>query len=374
MSGHRPSNDFSWQAYVQDLETAFDLARSLDELAQFRQEVGNPPAVADRWILVSNLHKTIRLSRVSEAVASGEALFRCDAPYFWRQLPVIALEDVSFGDLRACIEVLRFTRDLALRRRFGDPKLAGYLSGRLAGSVKSRSACDLLSLVIAQQGEARFEAGIKGLGVEEAFDLACSPTEALRTRALALLRLDRLHIRYGDQRAAMLRRLSDRLELPILVKGSLLAGKATQGLGVSLPLILELLSKGPLLVKSVDPGPAGEILKGPILCSAVDQHTRSGQKAIRQWVHSVSELSHFFRGRGLAAKAERITRMALFHIEGSVLDRRLTNDCLDLLLEETERAEMCMVGLTPDDAAHLYSLMRRHHAALNLIRRALWAA
>lgn len=40
-----------------------------------------PPA-ADKWVLVSNLHKTIRLGRVPEAVATAEALYHCDPAYF----------------------------------------------------------------------------------------------------------------------------------------------------------------------------------------------------------------------------------------------------------------------------------------------------
>lgn len=303
---------------------------------------------------------------------TAEALFRSDPAYFYRRLPIIALEEVSLGHMGLCLAALAFCRETTLRSKFRGPRLAGYLGARLAATTKSRSACDLLSLVNAQRGHAAIEAEIAAFGTKDACRDARSKNAPLRTRAAALLRLDRLPIRNGDERSATLGEIGRELELPAQITQVLVAGNSTHGLNALLPLVYELAANRPLRIEAGGALPDAEFLDGVVLCSAADQHTWLGRAAIRQWISACPALSHFLEYHGVADRAESVIGMALFHIEGSRLHRRLTNDCLESLRRETECAEMTSFGLTPTSADGLYELMRRHLCVLNSIRRRQW--
>ncbi|MDP3294827.1 MAG: hypothetical protein Q8M37_08815 [Nevskia sp.] len=366
------SNSVSWSALVQELSEPLRATQFIQQFLSFMPRHSYELPTADRWVLTSNLHKAIRYGLVTQAAVTAEALFQCDALYFYRRLPVIALEDVSLGNLGACLEVLTFCRSIPLRRKFQGQGLAGYLAARLAATMKSRSACDLLSLVSAQHGQQAVEDEIAGQSIRAAVDAACSPDAPLRLRAVSFMRLDRLPIRNGDKRDETLRRVAAQLKLPAVVADIFVQGHATHGLNALLPIVYGLMGKRSLRVEHTDLAETTRLLDGPILCAAGDQHTRFGQTATKLWLQEAPELLRFLTQRGLSDSANKLIGMAVFHIEGSLLDRRLTNDCLELLREETERAEMTALGLSSEDAAQLYDLMRRNLSILNEIRVRLW--
>lgn len=366
------SESISWTDFVHELSETPPVAQILQGFLSYTPRQTRVLPAADRWVLTSNLHKAIRYGLAHQAAITSEALFQCDPTYFYRRLPVIALEDISLGNLPACLEILTFCRDLHLRRKFQGMGLARYLGERLAATHKSRSACDLISLVAAQLDEQALESEITGMSIRAAMDAASSPDTPLRTRAVALLRLDRLPIRNGDKRAKALRRVSEKMKLPAVVSDVLVSGNATHGLNALLPLIYELMAKRHLRIEQNDQVQAAEYLDGPILCSALDQYTRSGQESMKQWLRITPELSGFIARHGLHRSADKIVRMALFHIESSLLNSRITNDCLGILRQETERAEMAALGLNREDAFQLYAAMRRNLPTLNIIRRRLW--
>lgn len=364
----------SWSSLGQELSNSPPVTQFIRQFLSYTPCPRHEPPTADRWVLTSNLHKAIRYGLVTQAVVTAEALFHCDPLYFYRRLPVIALEDVSLGNLSVCLEALTFCRDIPMRRKFQGRGLAGYLGARLAATCKSRSACDLLSLVAAQHGQPALESEITGMSVHAAMGAACSPDTPLRTRAIAFLRLDRLPIRNGDKRAMALRRVSEFLKLPATVADVLVDGNATHGLNALLPLVYELMGKRSLRVEYCDLAETALSLDGPILCAAGDQHTRLGQMAMKLWLREIPELLTFLPQRGLSDNADKLLGMTLFHIEGSLINRRMTNDCLESLREHTEYTEMASLGLTRDGADPLYEAMRRHLPVLNDIRRRLWRA
>ncbi|MDE0856180.1 MAG: hypothetical protein OSA97_17335 [Nevskia sp.] len=362
----------SWAALVQELSETHPPSLAIQQFLSHnpRQNLDFP--IADRWLLTSNLHKAVRYGLTDHAAVTAEALFRCEPAYFYRRLPVIALEDVGLGNLGACLEILTWCRNLPLHRKFQGMGLAGYLGARLAAAPKCRSTCDLLCLVENQQGRSVLDQDIASFNLPDAMEAACSNAAPLRQRAAAFLKLDRLPIRNGDQRAEMLNAICQQLKLPMQATQVLVAGKATDSMATFIPLIFELLGKCSPYIEQQELGDFAAPLDGPILCAAADKHTRLGQRAIKEWVKSAGDLSAFFAQRALTARAERVIRIALFHIESSLLNRRLTNDCLDLLRGEYERSDMAALGLNIEDASELYTLMRRNHPNLNNIRRRLW--
>ncbi len=367
MHKERESTSISWAEFTRELAEAIP---ATDVIRQFLSHSSYPqrdlPA-ADRWMLVSNLHKSIRFGLVEQASATADALHLCDPGYFYRRLPVIALEDVSLGNLPVCFEILTLCRDLTLRRKFQGRGLARYIGAKLAATHKSRSACDLLSLV--GTSDAR-PAGFGCTPVDGAeLDIASSDREPIRTRAAVLLKLDQGLSEDGGNSRASLGVVASRLGLPSLLIDTLMCGGSTHGLNAMLALIYELMAQRPLRVEVASTNLAP--LDNSILCAAADQYTRLGREAIGRWMRSTRELSALLKMKG-SQKATEIVGMALFHIEGSLLNTRLTNDCLEILREETERAELARLGISPNSSAELYAVMRSNLGALNDTRRKLW--
>lgn len=106
--------------------------------------------------------------------------------------------------------------------------------------------------------------------------------------------------------------------------------------------------------------------------AALDQYTRTGQRAYQRWAVEDVELFTFFRRLNLGQSATRVVGMAQFHVEGSLLDHRLTNDCLDILRAETERLELERLGVVTADQPDLYEILHRRRPRLNEIRSRLW--
>lgn len=361
-----------WPAFVQELNEPPSTAQLVNQFLAHTPFQGDDLSGVDRYVLTSNLHKAVRFGLVAQAAATAAALFRCDPTYFYRRLPVIALEDVGLGNLSACLEVLVWCRNLPLRRKFQGMGLAAYLGARLAATTKCRSACDLLCLTETQQGLNALDQQMAALSVSDAIDAVSDATAPKRLRAISLLRLDRLPIRNGDQRAVALSAICQALTLPPLVTRTLVSGKATDSMASFLPLIFELMGTRQLLVEEVSLREYAAPLDGAIVCAAADKHTRIGRRAIKEWINATPDLMVYFAKSGFAAQAERIIGIALFHVESSLLNRRLTNDCLELLREEYERSDMNALGIGSEGARELYRLMRLNHAGLNDIRRRLW--
>lgn len=339
-------------------------------LAHVRPPDAPATSLRDRWLLTSALHKTVRRGGVTEAMVVGEVFYQTDATAFWQRLPVLALEEVSFGDLRLCAAIMALVRDVPLRRRHQGELLAGFLAGQLAAAAKCRSPCDLLSLLLAQRGEDQFELELRQLDPVRATQAVCGESETLEGQAMAWLRLDRLPIRDGNLRATTFQSLHTRLHVPGLIHQVLMAGKGMYGLPALLPPVLGLLRDQPEQIVVGDRDL--DLIEGPIPVSALDAHTRIGQRAIRTWLREAKGLFEYLSALGLRVRAEKIVRTALFHVEGSLLDRRLTNDRLDRLLRDTEDAELERAGLPAARGPDLYALMRENLPLLNMIRRDLW--
>ena len=65
------------------------------------------PTATDRWLLASNLQKAIRRGLTDVAMGTANKLLIVDARYFWRRLLVIAYEDIGYGDITKCHDLLR---------------------------------------------------------------------------------------------------------------------------------------------------------------------------------------------------------------------------------------------------------------------------
>src|SRR5690606_458945 len=115
-----------------------DLRELLYERSKEFREV--PPVClgprADKWVAASGLQKSIRRGNTEIAAMCAETLLLLDPSYAWRRLPIIALEDVGFGNRLLSAVVIEASRSSLFRSKLSPRAVLHCLIDALTTSVK----------------------------------------------------------------------------------------------------------------------------------------------------------------------------------------------------------------------------------------------
>ena len=107
-----------------------------------------PQMRLDRYLSASLLQKAIRRGEHGHAWSAASYLIERFSEYFWRRLPVIALEDVGLANLNLVELVLAASSEPFIRARIGDSiDVASMLVELLCNSPKDRSTDDLYDVL-----------------------------------------------------------------------------------------------------------------------------------------------------------------------------------------------------------------------------------
>jgi hypothetical protein len=285
-------------------------------------------------------------------------------------LPIIAFEDISIGNLEVCFDTLHLfgaQRFAANTPELEQRRLLANLVYRLARSVKSRTACDILCLA---QADPDFSASrLKRASTKCSITVATDRHAPVIKRALALHVLSGMSVQEGRWHrpvsrfnADALSTVAEKLDLPPVIAWILLEGRNTEGLAAMLPLAVEAATNGADLQIRQTNGGEQVFAERPILgvpaCSA-DMHTRAGKDVIAEFSRVIKHKHpRFFESIPDARTHSKLMGMAIFHFEGSKLDRWLENKTLAEYRERIERAELHALGL-PDPVSHhkLYRIL-----------------
>jgi len=337
-----------------------------------------PPAISvlvrahDKWILASNLQKAIRRGLNDIACATANQLLQLDSRYFWRRLLVIAYEDIGYGNLDLCGELLLTFRREALHKKLGELRTAAYFISHLCNSIKSRSLCDAVCLIEFNPNAPTAAAPLDAAGQDAILSIASSDQIPFIYRMAAMRDICGYRIfRNGRfiqgakshpnlmKKIAGLAALSP-LETYLFERGQ----SVSESLNIPIPLVSGMIRRSVQTVKEIaldTPGEAG------ILYCALDKHTRLGKRCIAELIKASSKLAHFFSNRP-TLNPITATGHALFIIEGGVLDKSLDFDGRESLEQEFQRAYLAFAGLGPEDAVQLMSLVTGELDHLNEIR------
>lgn len=375
-TGHWSRASFTRCETEGTLSVTETFATKIESTARWSEPV-SPSLSCDRWLLISNLHKAVRRGLADAAADTAVALVRSAPDYLFRRLPALACEEVSAGNLEACLESIIASRSPSIRGAVGDEKVAAYLARRLAESPKSRAACDLLCLVHAQLGTEGTQALVRETDLTQAVMVAGSPHHSMIDRAIALLALDMRTGRRPVARLSLRDTIRDRLGQSELLANVVAEGYDTDGLAALVLLVQSLTSQDeragyPPIVCDNDP-PSG-FVEEPILLAALDKHTRIGRRAIQTLAIESREIRGYFVERGMLRRAVDQIGKCLFYLEGALRDRIVTTPSLDDLHRQTVAAELRSVGVADEDAPLLIELMQASLPMLDEIRRRLWAA
>jgi hypothetical protein len=132
----------------------------------------------------------------------------------------------------------------------------------------------------------------------------------------------------------------------------LIEGRNTSGLAAMLPLVVEAVADATdLQTKHITEGEPKALAEKPILglpAYSADMYTRVGKSAIAEFSGAIRQKHpRFFETIPDARTHSKLVGMAIFHAEGSKLDRWLENKILAQYRERVEHAELHVRGL-PD--------------------------
>lgn len=331
---------------------------------------------ADKWMLSSAVQKLIRRGQAEQAVRTALALHVVDPEYLPRRLPIIAFEDVAIGNLEVCFDVLlvfgkeRFPRAATeLDRR----QLLANLVWRLARSAKSRTGCDIFCLAHADQATSAAAAKFATSSEQCLVAMASDRSAAFTSRALAFHLLTGMSVREGRWprtvsrfNADALRTVAEKLDLPEVIAWMLVEGRSTSGLAAMVPLVLEAIARSQPPRIMQHELLAEESIFGLPACAA-DMYTRVGKHVTAEFAKAIRDKHpRFFEGVPDARAHAKLLGMALFHAEGSKLDRWVESGTLTEYREAIEEAELRGLGWPKSEPRH------RVYQMLDAERRLLW--
>ena len=330
----------------------------------------------EKWLLASQLQKAIRRGLSDFAYATASILCEVDRRYVVRRLPVIAYEDIGVANppLLALVKhALRAAPSILSSQDAAD--LVGGIASVLAASPKSRTACDIASLVAVHLSSADIGKRISTLRQDAIAETAANRDAPLIERAIAWRHLatrrrfieDFVKPHDGpDWSFASLLASGRAMHVPDEVLRLVMIGQGTYDLNCYLPLAHETVFGN--VAHSVNTARAKHTTSfGPILECAVDIYTRIGQSAYRKLVASQSGLRKLLDMHLRRSNRVRAVGTLLFYLEGSLLDQSIVSDASKALLAEVEKEEARDCGfVTTLGARSVRRWLRDHpdHVAL----------
>lgn len=141
------------------------IQKAVDEISilEISSDITIEPKNCNESIFVSCWQKSIRRGRVDYAVSCALALHAINPDYVWRRIRIIALEDISIGDIELVAQILAIAGKRTLQAKIGESRLLASLVARMAYSAKSRTACDVLSWAAAHPDSDTFRKALVAL-------------------------------------------------------------------------------------------------------------------------------------------------------------------------------------------------------------------
>jgi hypothetical protein len=329
------------------------------------------PTTDDRYILASNLQKTIRRGLVPTAEATAVRLLAVDPGYFWRRILVIGYEDIGYGDIGLVHDLLKTFRREALHRELGVERVATYFAHELARVCKSRSLCDALAMLEFSVKRGEYERQCFSLSDEQLLAKACDIGTPIMDRVAALRHICGYRIiergvyrSHVPARTELMREVCRRLELSEVETLLFMSGQGvSDSLNIPLPMVAQM-ARDTLQEQAAEQRFSG---KNGILYASLDRHTRLGKRCFARLAKEVQPAREFF-ARHPEANPVAAIGAGVFIVEGAMLDRWLEFDGSDSLQQQFDQNFIEYVGIPPDQHLELLAVVMSSLPRLNRIR------
>lgn len=330
------------------------------------------PMAADRWLLASNLQKSIRRGLTDTAMGTASKLLTVDPRYFWRRLLVIAYEDIGFGATTLCHDLLKTFRREALCRDLGPERVAQYFTHELTNACKSRSLCDALVNLEFSSRREEYERQCLALTPDQLLAMACDLALPIMDRMAALRHICGYGVFSGGlyrtqvkANPELMLAVCNRLGLSEVETTLFRSGQSVaESLNIPIPIISQMAT-----ASNRSEHAASQAFEGQsgILYAALDRHTRAGKRCYARLAKDEPLLSRFFAQRPALDPVE-VLGIIMFIVEGAVLDRWLEFDGSERLRLDLKQPLFAYAGISGDDQAEILELVSRSQELLNGIR------
>lgn len=307
------------------------------------------PYPAARWIHLSNLQKGIRRGDVPQALDSTERLYRADPAKVRRRLAVIALEDLSFGDLQLTATALTYTVLAAKQASEEDLGCCLGLAEQMASTTKDRILAELVGAAVDSPKRRYSILEIAHSGVQERAALYRDEEADPRSRTVAglalagTLTMDGKRVGTRDRNALIA--VARDMDLPdaavLILEWGLKIGGEIAALAVNVPVLYRGMRAEVVRIERM-PLPEATVIEG-LISVAYDQHTRAGLRALSSYRLRWKPLAQFIR-RNVRDPRSAIHTLA-FRTEGSALDREVTCALGDQVFTWNEEAQCDAIGM-----------------------------
>lgn len=339
------------------------------ETAIRKQPLTQPPPVSgDRWLLSSFLHKSVRWGEVERAERAAAAFWHSDRTGFWKKIIVICVEDCGVASPDVVVSVLTAAASPDWRRRVGDLRTGLYLARLLCQSLKTRIGDEILLQAERSGIHCKLREQFATASDNMLTDYITDDNRPVVERALALWYLhgttrklpsETMPPRKGtpDKAVEVLRSLP----VPTELTESCIAvmHRTSYPLALFTMLALQTVEKqrNQLQIRE-NVIPVSPEMEGlPYTCA--DLYTRVGQTCFRQLQKIVPELQRY---------TVRQVGVAVFYLEGGLLDRFITSPDLEKFSIAGELADAEGHGLSMEEYVRLKYMLSLNMELLETIR------
>lgn len=325
------------------LEALYDPAQRLVEKSLGVSPIRPQPLRCDSFIARSVLQKAIRRGERYFALRAASTLMTTNSAVIWRRLLVTAMEDLGIHQFGLLLKMAAAIE----RRRLGHGNaeewpLIALLVEECCSASRCQAANDLLNLSVNSPRYERTREIMAGLHWNDLIAIARDPENDLIDRTIAMLSC------LGPDHAPwVLHRPLGELEtllaavaphLPPFVRTTYAWAFRKTRLSLAPISVLLIAVEGSIqdtLVSFDDSIPPHRLLHG-IPGFALDQYTRTGRRAIRDFLTASERWRDFATSAGLSILEQHAAVGELvFRAEGAVVTRRCSWDIARVLFQQS---------------------------------------
>jgi hypothetical protein len=331
------------------------------------------PLVADQWVIISLLQKSIRRGEAETAQRAAFTLFAQKGYAIWRRFMVIAFEDVGAASLDAVAMTVAASTDPSWRKKNGgDLHIAVQLARILAEAPKSRSAEHLITSAQHHPFLAKSRL-LRGAGsLTGHLDTILDQKASLTERAIALWCASGIgwaaETRARGDLPALLGTFRS-LGVPdqLVTATGIAAQKTREPITLMVPLAwLAAYRRSPPAITESEV-PVAKIVDG-VPMYALDKHTRLGREAIRRFASENEEVRVTLARYVPAARRNDAAYMAAFYADAAPLAIRLNWKGADELEALGTETDLLLSGVQPEGFAPVLAALRNNLGHLNEVR------
>ena len=341
-------------------------------------KLGIEPLVADQWVVISLLQKSIRRGEVATAQRAAVTLFAQKGSAIWRRFMVIAFEDVGAASPDAVALTVAASTDPSWRKiSGGDPHIAVQLARVLAEAPKSRSA-EHLTTSAQHHPSLAMARMLRGAGsLKDQLAAVMHQNASLTERALAAWCASGIdwvaEKRANPDLPALLDKFRN-LGVPdeLVTATGIAARKTREPITLMVPLVWLAATRHGHPTITESKVPVAKIVDG-VPMYALDKHTRLGREAIRRFASENDEVRETLVRFVPAARRNDAAYMASFYADAAPLATKLVWNGADDLEQFGTETDLLLSGVPPEGFAPLQVALRNNLGHLNEVRARVFA-